>query len=314
MNDDCRHGQEHYHHHHHHIGVAEGMTPQHIRKLQMVIVLAIIYFFVQLLGGFFSGSLALIAEAGHKLADIGSLALALLAAWFAHLSSSPQKTFGYYRLEILAALLNATALIIIAGLILYEAWERLSSGQKVEVEGGIMLGISIVGLLINLGSAFILYPARDLSLNVKGALFHVLADTVSSIGTMLTGLGIMLFHVAWLDSIISALIAALVLYNASRLLREALSILMETAPKRLNVHHIQEFIRNQPGVTDVHDLHVWTITTGKDALLAHVQVSDEAFHHETTRSIEKILRETYDLCHITIQLEPPDFKEEAILF
>lgn len=314
MADDCRHGQQHYHHHHHHAGLAEGLAPRYAHKLQMVMCLAIFYFAAQIAGSYFSGSLALLADAGHKLADIGAIGLALMAAWFASLSSSPRKTFGYYRLEILAALLNGMALFGMAFYILYEAYQRLIGQGHIEIEGQMMLGVALLGLLVNLVAAWLLYPVRDLNLNVKGALFHVMADVINSLGTMLAAAIVLFWKVMWVDTLASVLISALVLHNAWKIFSEAFGILMEAAPRKLDVEKIRSFILARPGVTDLHDLHVWTITTGKEALLAHVRVTEEAFRHETSRELEKQLRETFDLCHITVQLEPPGFEEEAPTF
>jgi cobalt-zinc-cadmium efflux system protein len=314
MTDECRHGKQHYHHHHHHVGLAEGITPTYVKKLQVAMALAIIYFVSQAVGGHYSGSLALFADAGHKLADIGAIALALFASWFSNMSSSPRKTFGYYRLEILAALINSVGLIVIAFFILAEAFGRIAHHSHINIEGGIMMAVAIFGLVINIISARILFPARELNLNVKGALFHLMTDIMNSIGEMLTAAGILFFHLNWLDTLVSIIIAVLVLYNASRLFLEAINILMESAPGHLNIEDIRRFILQKHGVTDVHDLHVWTITTGKDALLAHVRVTDERFTYQTAHHLERELRETFDLCHITVQLEPPGFEEEAIPF
>lgn len=314
MTDRCRHGEHHHHHQHLHAGVAEGMTPQHVRKLQIAVCLAIIYFIAQAAGSFFSGSLALMADAGHKLADIGSIALALFASWFSHLSSSPRKTFGFYRLEILAALTNGMALFCVALGILWEAYERLVHHAGVEIQGGIMLAVAGFGLFLNLVAAKVLFPAKDSNLNVKGALFHLMADIADSLGTMLTAVGIMLFHWMFLDTVISVIIALVVLINAARVFQEAFHILMEAAPDHLQVDRIRDFVLARPGVTNVHDLHVWTITMGKEALLAHVRVNAEAFSHDMARSLEKQLRDTFNLCHITVQLEPPGFEEGEIPF
>jgi cobalt-zinc-cadmium efflux system protein len=308
--DDCLHGREHHHHHHHHVGLAEGITPYYVRKLQIAMVLGIVYFAAQVLGSFYSGSLALLADAGHKLADIGAIALALMASWFSHLSTSPRKTFGFYRLEILAALANGMLLFLMATVILWEAFLRVLGRGHLEIEGGVMLAVAGLGLLLNLVAARVLFPAREFNLNVKGALFHIMADVISSLGTMLTALGILMFHISWLDSVISVVIASLVLHNAIRIFFEAFNILMEAAPQHLDVGRIRDHLVRQPGVSDVHDLHVWTITTGKNALLAHVRVQDDAFRHETAQALEASLRGAFDLCHITVQLEPPGFEEE----
>jgi cobalt-zinc-cadmium efflux system protein len=312
MSDACRHGLQHHHHHHHHTGLAEGISPSYVKKLQWVMGLAILYLVIQSFGSYYSGSLALMADAGHKLADIGAIGLALFASWFSSLSISPRKTFGFYRLEILAALINGLGLMTIAGIILWEALNR--STHPPEIAGGAMLGVSIAGLILNCVSARLLYPDRELNLNVKGALFHIASDIVNSLGEIVAALGIMFFHFTWLDTMISMVIALLVFYNASRVFLEALNILMEAAPRHLNVTEIRQYIMDQPGVLDVHDLHVWTITTGKEALLAHVRVTENHFAYPAAHNLEKDLRERFDLCHITVQLEPSSFEEDAIPF
>jgi cobalt-zinc-cadmium efflux system protein len=313
MSKPCHHGQSASHRHHHH-GVAEGVSPVYVHKLRIALGLGALYFVAQVLGAYFSGSLALLADAGHKLADILAMALALGASWFASLATSPRKTFGYHRLEILAAFLNGLSLFFIALFILWEAGERFLSGTSVAVEGGIMLGVSLVGLLINIVSAVLLYPSRDMNLNVKGALFHLMADIADSVGTFLTALGVLFFHITWLDTLLSAVIATLVMFNAIRLFREAFNILMESAPAHLPLQTIRQYILERPAVLGVHDIHIWTVTTGKDALLAHVQVAQENFNQETVRRLEHDLRERFDLCHLTIQLEPPGFTEAPIPF
>ena len=313
MSKPCHHGQS-ASHRHHHIGVAEGVSPIYTHKLRIALALGVCYFFAQVLGAYFSGSLALLADAGHKLADILAMALALGASWFASLATSPRKTFGYHRLEILAAFLNGMGLFFIALFILWEAAQRFLAGTVVEVEGGIMLGVSLVGLVINIVSAVVLYPSRDMNLNVKGALFHLMADIADSVGTFLTALGVLLFHITWLDTLLSSIIAALVMMNAIRLFREAFNILMESAPPHLPLQTIREYILARPTVLGVHDIHIWTVTTGKDALLAHVQVEQENFNQQTVRQLEHDLRERFDFCHLTIQLEPPGFEEAPIPF
>ncbi len=314
MSKDCHHGRQHIRHHHHHMGVAEGLSAQHVKKLQAVMFLSVFYLFLQAFGGFYSGSLALWADAGHKLADIGAIALALAASWFANLSSSPQKTFGFYRLEILAALINSVGLMVASTFIFWEALQRLLEPGHGHVHGHIMVGVAGIGLLINVASAIILYPSRTFNLNVKGALLHVMTDIANSFGEMLAAGTILWFGWTWADALIGIAIGVMVFINAGRVLGEALNILMEASPPRLSVPHIQDFILRHPGVQDVHDLHVWTITTGKEALLAHVQVDEAYFHDETAKALEHELREAFDLCHITVQLEPPGFEEAVLPF
>lgn len=313
MSKPCHHGQSPSHRHHH-LGIAEGVGAVYVKKLQIALILGMLYFIAQALGAFFSGSLALFADAGHKLADILAMGLALGASWFAGLAVSPRKTFGFHRLEILAAFLNGLGLFSIALIILWEAGQRLLSGSTVHIEGGIMVWVALFGLGINLASAALLYPSRDMNLNVKGALFHLMADIADSAGTLLTALSVLFFRILWLDAVLSIIIASLVLFNALRLLREALNILMESAPPHLSISAIQEYILSRPGVMEVHDLHVWTVTTGKDALLAHVRVDHDSFRPETVGCLEHDLRERFNLCHLTIQLEPPGFEEAPIPF
>lgn len=314
MMTHCRHGREHDYHHHYHAGLAEGIAPQYLKKLQIALVLAIFYLFAQFFGSILSGSLALLADAGHKLADVWAIALALTATWVSRITSSPRKTFGYHRLEIIAALLNGITLILMALYILWEAYGRFVSHAGIHIHGGPMLGIAGLGLLINLLSAWVLYPAKELNLNVKGALFHVMADIADSLGNMLTAVAILIFRVSWLDTVMSVVIASLVLYSALRLFREAFHILMEAAPRHLDVDEVKQFIQEREGVLDVHDVHIWTITTGKDALTAHVRVTQDAFQHDIARALEADLRNCFEFCHITVQMEPPDFVEEAAPF
>jgi cobalt-zinc-cadmium efflux system protein len=205
-------------------------------------------------------------------------------------------------------------LVFVSGFILWEAFQRLFHQGHGHIHGGVMLGVAGLGLVINLISVYILYPSREFSLNVKGALLHILTDLANSVGEMGAAIAILWFGFNWLDALISLMISLLVLFNALRVMKEALNILMEASPPRLSVPHIRDFILRRPGVLDVHDLHVWTITTGKDALLAHVRVDESLFHYESAQALEKDLREAFDLCHITVQLEPPDFKEAEIPF
>lgn len=279
-------------------------------------VLAVLYLVAQVFGGYLSGSLALIAEAGHKLADVSALALALFASWFASLPASPKKTFGYHRLEILAALINGLVLFFIATMVIQEAIGRLYGiegvhGHHHHIEGGLMLWVALIGLIINGIAAYILWPSKDSNLNVKGAYFHVVADIMGSVGTIITALLILWFDIQWADAVISVLIALMILFNAVRIQWEAINILLEGAPPHASPQAVERYIRQNPDVLEIHDLHVWTITTGKDALMAHVVVSDRAFHHQTLVEMEKKLRDEFGLCHITVQLEPPGFTEEA---
>ena len=310
----CSHGAHHSHHMHVHAGVAEGLAPEHVRKLQIVLAISLIYLAGQIAGGYLSGSLALLAEASHKFGDMSAIGLALFAAWFAILPASPRKTFGYGRIEVLAALTNGCVLLFVAGLVILEALQRVTNPHHHHVEGDLMFLVAGIGLILNVISASLLLPAKDKNLNIKGAYFHILADLLGSLGTLVSAGAILWFNFQWADTVISVLIACLVLNNAIRILAEALHILMEAAPNHLSFEKVQGFLQSLPEVHSVHDLHIWTITTGKVALLAHVVVHPQHFAPGTVGHLEHVLRHRFDLCHITLQLEPPAFKEDELPF
>jgi len=318
MLDCCHHGLPdrlgHAWHAHEHPDLQAKTRPTYLKKLQIVLGLAALYLVIQVIGSFYSGSLALLAEAGHKLMDMMSISLSLVAAWVAYWAVSKRKTFGYHRLEILAALVNSLVLIGTACFILGEAAMRMAHHEGLAIDGRIMFGVACFGLVINAVAVWVLFPDRHLSLNVKSSLWHVVGDVADSIGTMVSGAFVFYLHWMWVDTLMSILIAGLILFNACRIFREAMRILMEAAPRRLNLDAVETTLKSHPGVLDVHDLHIWTITTGRDALLAHVKVSQDAFRDEVARALEGTLRKRYDLCHITLQMEPPDFIEEVIPF
>lgn len=311
---DCQHGHHHLHHHHHHDGLAEGLGNDNIRRLANVLVLASAYMLLQFFGGYASGSLALLAEAGHKLSDTLAIALALLAAWLANRPPTQHRTFGFGRAEILVAFGNGLVLILVASEILREAFERMEGHHHHDINSPMMMAVAAAGLLINLFSLGILSPSRNKNLNIKGAYLHVMTDLIGSIGTVISALVIWLTHWVWLDLVLSSVIAILVFSNAIRILAEALHVLLEAAPKHLDLNAVEQFLRGLPHVLDIHDLHVWTITTGKEALLVHATVKTEAFVYGTATLIENQLRDTYGFCHITVQLEPEGFEEPSPAF
>jgi cobalt-zinc-cadmium efflux system protein len=216
------------------------------------------------IGGYLTHSLALLADAGHMLSDVGSLALSLIAMRFAAKARTPQMTYGYYRAEILAALVNGVTLVVISILIFYEAITRFQSPP--EVQSVPMLVVATIGLLLNLFSAFILSRKKGESLNVRGAYMHVLADTLGSVGAIAAG--IIMLTTGWYlaDPIISVLIAMLILFSSWRLLKESVTVLMEGTPLHINLKEIENAIKNVQGVLEVHDLHVWTVTSGFEAV------------------------------------------------
>ena len=274
------------------------------KRLITVLILTSTYMLAEVVGGFLTGSLALLSDAGHMLTDIAGLALALFALWFASRPVTHKKTYGYYRMEILAALVNGAALVVIALLISIEAIQRFKSPTP--VDGKEVMFIALGGLIINILSAWILHSASEDNLNMRGAFLHVLSDALGSVGAVLAGLAVWIFGWVRADPIISVLMCLLIIYSSWQLIRESVNVLLEGTPSHINVRAVIECIEQAPGVAGVHDLHIWTISSGKEALSAHVTIAPGASHKETLESLQRGLREKFNIGHVTIQLESPD--------
>jgi cobalt-zinc-cadmium efflux system protein len=264
----------------------------------------------EFVGGWITNSLALLAVAGHMLSDVAGLGLSFFAVWIAARPSPTNLTYGYYRAEILAALVNGATLIAISGFIFWEAAQRFSAPE--EVAAPLMMGIAFGGLIINLASLAILHRGRDENLNLKGAWLHVMMDALGSVGALAAGGCIWLFGWMWADPAASIAIGLLVIYSSIRLLSEAVSVLMENAPRGIDVDEVFAALRDTAGVVEVHDLHVWTITSGLDSLSAHVVSDDERKHSELLADLRGTLHERFGIDHITIQIEPEDFPERDV--
>jgi len=275
--------------------------------MTIALVLAGGYMVAEVVGGLLTNSLALLADAGHMLADVAAIALSLAAMWIAERPPSPRRTYGYYRAEILAALVNGATLVAIAIYIFVEAFGRLR--EPPQVAGGLMLGIAAGGLVVNLVMLWILHDGKAHSLNVRGAWLHVMTDTLGSVGTILAGTFIWFFGWNWSDPAISIAIAALVIYSAWALLQESVSVLMESAPRGINVDEVRDSLMNVASVTAVHDLHVWTITSGLDALSTHVVIDGSRSAGECLAEIRESVHERFGIDHVTIQVEPVGFGE-----
>jgi len=260
---------------------------------------------VELGVGLWSGSLALLADAGHMLADAGALVLALVAQHFADLPRTNKSTFGLRRAEVLAAFVNGITLAFVSLLIVKEAIERWMS--PVEILGRPMLATAVAGLLVNLLVAFLLMRGQS-NLNVRAALAHVLTDALGSVGAICAALAVLLWGLTRADPVLSALIAVLVAFSGWRVLRETTAILLEGAPPHLDVTAIQSTIAACPGVASVHDLHVWRISDRFDALTAHVTLARGNHGTVVCREVAECLKSQYGLDHVTIQPEapPPD--------
>jgi cobalt-zinc-cadmium efflux system protein len=261
----------------------------------------------EIAGGVVTNSLALLADAGHMLSDTAALGLSLFAVWIAERPPTPQRTWGYYRGEILAALANGAALVAVSVFIFVEAYHRIR--QPPTVWGSVMLAIAAGGLAVNLAGLWILGGGRSESLNVRGAWLHVMTDMLGSIGAIAAAALIWAFRWYWADPAISALIGLLVIYSAWRLVAESVSVLMESAPRGIDVDEVLRVMASVPGVAGVHDLHVWTITSGLDSLSAHVDVADGRRPSEILAELRRVLHGRFGIDHITIQIEPEDFGE-----
>jgi len=267
----------------------------------VVFVLTAAFMVVEAVGGLVTGSLALLADAGHMLSDAFSLGLALFAVWLAGRPATPNRSFGYKRAEILAAFANGATLVAISIWIFVESYRRL--WEPPEILGGWMLAVATTGLLVNVAGALILSRSGGESLNLQGALRHVLADVLGSAGAIVAALVILATGWRYADPLISALIGLLVLASSWRLLRESTNILLEGTPYGIDAEEVGRKMAGAEGVQEVHDLHIWTITSGFPALAAHVLVGHDEDCHARRRELEDLLKHEYDIEHTTLQVD-----------
>jgi cobalt-zinc-cadmium efflux system protein len=271
------------------------------RALAVALGLTASYTVVEVVGGFFSGSLALLADAVHMLADNVALALALVAAWLAAKPATSERTFGYKRAEVLAALANGVLLVALAIWIFVEAVMRLRDPG--DVLGGWMLGIALVGIVVNVAAGLVLSRARTDSLNVEAALRHVFADLLGSLGVAVAAVVILATGWVRADPLVSILIGVLVLASAWSVVRDSSSILLESTPRGIDATELGQRLASMPGVIEIHDLHVWTITSGFPALSAHVLVRPGDDCHERRRELERLLYSDFGIEHTTLQVD-----------
>lgn len=270
-------------------------------QLTVALALTTSYMVAEVIGGILTNSLALLADAGHMLTDAGALAIALLAVRFAGRPATPKHTYGFYRSEILAALLNAIVLLLISFYILYEAWQRFQSPP--DVLSWPMLMVAIVGLIVNLISMRLLASGSKESLNVKGAYVEVLGDVLGSLGVIAASL-IMIFTGWYLaDPIVSAGIGLFIIPRTWRVLKEAVDILLEGTPADLDISALERAMKSVTGVADVHHLHVWTITSGVDAMSGHVVLVEGADRDRVLTELQQCLVQEFNINHSTLQLE-----------
>jgi cobalt-zinc-cadmium efflux system protein len=279
------------------------------QRLALVLALTSLYLVAEVVGGLLTGSLALLADAGHMLADAGALALALFAFWLAARPAGSARTFGWRRFEILAALANGLALALVAVFVGLEAVERIQSPRQ--VDGLAAFGIASGGLLVNALGLWLLRGGEERSLNLRGAWLHLVGDALGSLGAMAAGLAIYAFDWRVADPLASLAIALLVLRSAWALLRETVDVLLEAAPPHLDVDELRAALLAAPGVASLHDLHVWTITSGMVSLSCHVHCREGADGHAVLVACQALLRERFGVQHATLQIEPAGFEEAA---
>ena len=288
------------HNHGHTHGTAPGDEKSR-RGLAITLGLVLVYMVAEVVGGLLSNSLALLADAGHMLSDAAALGLALFAGWFSRRPATSRHTFGYYRAEILAAVVNAASLIAIAIFIFVEAYSRFQTPHQ--VEGGIMVVVASGGLVVNLVGLWLLHGGREENLNAKGAWLHVMTDTLGSVQAVVAGGLIVAFGWNWLDPLVSVLIGILVIFSSWALMRESVAVLMESAPGHVNVDEVRNCLMRIAGVQEVHDLHVWTIASGLVALSAHVAA--ERPSGAVLHDLQHELDQRFGIRHTTIQFDLP---------
>jgi cobalt-zinc-cadmium efflux system protein len=266
-----------------------------------VLALTGAYMVVEAVAGWWTGSLALLADAGHMLTDVAGLALALLAIWFARRPPTPDKTYGYYRVEILAALVNAIVLLGVSILILYEAYRRLRAPEPIMATP--MLVVAVVGLGVNVLGMIMLRAGSRESLNVKGAYLEVMSDALGSVGAIVAALVVLGTGWSGADAMVGGIIGLFIVPRTWRLLSQAVNVLLEGVPPHLSVAEIEQAMLAVAGVREVHDLHVWTLTSGRDAMSAHVFVSAPGESDRILRALHEVLHTRFGIEHTTIQME-----------
>jgi len=282
---------------HSHDGDDRGLRP-----LTAAIALTSLIFVAELAGGWWSGSLALIADATHMAVDLLGLGLSLFAALLARLPADPKRTYGYRRVEVLAALGNAVALMVATGFILREAWARWIFPTPIAASP--MLAVAVVGLLANLASAAFLWKGSKDNLNLRGALMHVLSDALGSVGAIVAALVILATRRYEADALVSALICAGIVGTAGWLLRDSVHILLEGAPPHLDIEEIRAALAELEGVKEVHDLHLWSVTQGQETMSGHLVVEGGRDAGAVLKAGRDLLAERFALTHVTLQIEP----------
>jgi len=284
--------------------VSDGLTEARLLNrgaLALALVIALAVVGLEIAGGILTNSLALLADAGHMVSDVLAISIALFAIWLANRPASAQKTFGYHRVEVLAAAANGILLLLVAAFVFWQAAQRFSDPP--DVSSGPMLVIGVIGLAANVASAVILHRRQGDSLNVRGAFYHVLGDVAGSVGVIVAG--VIMLATGWLlaDPLVSVAIGLLIVIGAVRLLRESLTVLLETVPSYLDTVAIERALTDTDGVVGLHDLHIWTVTSGLVALSCHCELSGDRDSDQVLAELCDMLHDRFAIHHVTIQPE-----------
>ncbi len=302
-------GHDHSHgpHGHHHFDPSGNK-----KGLMIALIITVGIMFLEFFGGLVTNSLALLSDSGHMLNDASSLALSLVAVWFATKPASPNKTYGFHRFEILAALLNGVTLFVVAGFIIVEAYGRFF--EPPTVASGSMMLIACIGLLANVASAWSLMRKGDVknNINLRSAYLHVLGDALGSVGAIIAGLVMMTFGWYIADPIISVLVALLILRGAWGIIKHTVHVLMEGTPITVNPSEVKAVLENIEGVINVHDLHIWTITSGLDSLSCHLLIKDLEDDQRILQQAIQLIAERFKIQHTTIQIETAVISHEVM--
>ena len=273
------------------------------RPLKIALLIVVVIMVAEVIGGLLSNSLALLGDAGHMLVDALALGLALFAMTIARRPATPSKTYGYHRVEIMAALANGTTLVLLALWIFYESYQRFLDPPLVQTP--LMLLVATIGLIANLIGIWLLRKASHGQLNIKAAFWHIVGDTISSVGVIAAGIVISVTGWYIADPIIAVFIGVIILWGAVRIVRESTDILLEAVPRNIQVDKVIKIIKHIPGVEEVHDMHIWTITSGIHALSAHLLIEDQMVSRsaEIVATVNQDLTQHFNITHTTLQLE-----------
>lgn len=296
----------HNHDDHSHVGHVGAFRQESKSRLLIVLYVTFAYMLAEIVAAFYTKSLGLLADAGHMLSDVGSLILALVAIWFASRPPNPLKTYGYYRSEILAGLINGALLLGLSIFIFVESYQRLSDPP--EVKSLPMLVVAILGLVVNLIAFKLLHGVSKESVNMKAAYLEVVSDLLATVGVIVAALIMLTTGWYMADPIISALIGLMILPRTWNLLKECTNVLMEGTPGHIDIASLRAALMAVPGVVEMHDIHVWTITSGRDAMSGHVTINKEVPAENVLSSLTRIAQDDFGINHTTFQVEETECK------